>query len=63
MVEAVSGPAQFRLRTLQSVSRFLGSESSGDLQGAPQSFGDLREAAEGVGLVCLLYLLCWKAGG
>eukprot|EP00969_Alexandrium_andersonii_P307943 13611897-Alexandrium_andersonii.AAC.1 len=37
--EAVSGPAQFELRT-------PGSESSGQLQGAPRSSGELREAPE-----------------
>eukprot|EP00969_Alexandrium_andersonii_P053366 2345507-Alexandrium_andersonii.AAC.1 len=44
------------------MSHFLGSESSGELQGAPQSSAEHRAAPESLGLVHLLYLLRLKAG-
>eukprot|EP00969_Alexandrium_andersonii_P095793 4230623-Alexandrium_andersonii.AAC.1 len=38
--EAIPGPAQFKLRTPQAISYFLGLESSGELQGALGSSGE-----------------------
>eukprot|EP00969_Alexandrium_andersonii_P333498 14739220-Alexandrium_andersonii.AAC.1 len=36
-IEAVSGPAQFKLRTPLAIAHFRRSKSSGELQGAPRS--------------------------
>eukprot|EP00969_Alexandrium_andersonii_P176980 7825049-Alexandrium_andersonii.AAC.1 len=43
-VEAVSGPAQFKLRTPPAISHVLGSKSSAELRGASGSSGELQRA-------------------
>eukprot|EP00969_Alexandrium_andersonii_P351219 15434966-Alexandrium_andersonii.AAC.1 len=43
-VEAVSGSAQFKLRTPHAMPHSPGSESSGEIQGAPRSSAELRRA-------------------
>eukprot|EP00969_Alexandrium_andersonii_P101945 4499949-Alexandrium_andersonii.AAC.1 len=44
------------------MSHALGSESSGELRGAPRSSGELQEAPESLGLVHLLSFLFLKGG-
>eukprot|EP00969_Alexandrium_andersonii_P059124 2604190-Alexandrium_andersonii.AAC.1 len=42
--EAISGPAQFKLRMPHTIPHFLGSESSEKPRRAPRSSGELRKA-------------------